>query len=142
MNRAVLFWTSIISSLFFVLSLKFYDVFHFIDWKPLGWSKRYHFFEESPGLLRWIILFLIIFILSLLLYYLAKWLKKAKPAILSLIVGLIIALLIEWLIQRPNEIGEYLKDFSIPFGVLVLITTRFIVETAIFNSVKPFSDPK
>ncbi|MFC4411141.1 hypothetical protein ACFOZY_11995 [Chungangia koreensis] len=142
MNRAVLFWTSIVSSSFFVLSLKFYDVFHFIDWKPLGWSKRYHVFEESPGLLRWIVLFLIIFIFSLLLYYLAKWAKKAKPAIMSLIVGLIIALLIEWMIQRPNELGEYFKDFSIPFGVLVLITTRFIVETAIFNSVKPFSDPK
>lgn len=142
MNRAVLLWTSIVASLFFVLSLKFFDVFHFIDWKPLGWSRRYHFFEESPGLLRWIILFLLIFIISLLLYYFAKLVKKAKPSAMSLIIGLLIALLIEWLIQRPNEIGGFLTDFSIPFGVLVLITTRFIVETAIFHSIKPFSDPK
>jgi len=142
MNRGVVLWTAAVASLFFAATLKFLDVFHFIDWKPLGWSKRYHLFEQSSGFFQWILLYVLIFIFSLLLFYIAKITKKAKPSILSFIAGLIIAIFIEWLIQRPNDIGKYLKDFSVPFGVAVLITTRFIVETAIFTAAKPFSDPK
>src|SRR4051812_44161608 len=109
MRNSVLFWTAFTSSLFIVLCLKFFRVFKFVKWNPLGWSKKYQLFAESPGIIKWALLFLFILVVIIILYFISIATKELRPDIVSFMIGLVIVLLIEWMIQTPNDMKKYLK---------------------------------
>ena len=41
-------WTSLFSALFTTISLKFLQIFHFINWSPVGWAKKWPQVDSLP----------------------------------------------------------------------------------------------
>lgn len=125
--------TSIFGSIVLTASLKMLSVFKFIKWNPIGFSKKYHLFEDSHPFISWLFLALLIFLANLILYLLMQYVQNVPPFITSLIIGGLFAMVAEWIIyDLPAELSSF-KKLSIPFMVMVVINARFIIETASFH---------
>lgn len=133
MFKLLPFWTAAAAAVMLTAGLKFLHYFNFIKWKPTGWTERYGVFAEGPWAIKWLMLIIIIYLLSLGSYYLFTLSWKWKTSIVAAVAGILIAALIEWVIARPEGYGEFKKVISIPFAALILVATRFIMETATFH---------
>lgn len=127
------FVTSIFASIILTASLKLLSFFKFIKWNPVGFSKRYHLFEDSHPFIIWIFLAILIFLVAFIFYLIMQYTSNVPPFITSLVIGVLFAIIVEWIIfDLPAELSSF-KQLSIPFMVMVVITARFIFETATFH---------
>ncbi|KZE40134.1 hypothetical protein AV656_02340 [Bhargavaea cecembensis] len=133
MFKLLPFWTAGAVALMLTAGLKFLHYFKFIKWNPTGWEKRYGIFAGGSWEAKWLLLFAAIFLVALVSYYLFALSWKWKVSITAAVAGLLIAGLIEWLIVRPNGYDEFRKAISIPFAAMILVATRFVMETAVFH---------
>lgn len=124
--------TSLFNSLLLLVGLKILQLFHFVSWHPIKFMKNWAIFSDSPPLLRWMLLFVFVFIASLIIYFLLQYSYLIPTAFTSIVVGLAIAFVLEWIIyDLPAEAASF-KELSIPFIVVVILSCRFIIETATF----------
>ncbi|RHW38483.1 hypothetical protein D1B33_06285 [Lysinibacillus yapensis] len=125
--------TSLAASIFLTISLKLLSLFHFIKWNPVGFTKKLEIFESSHWATKWLFLLIFIFLITFVLYLVMQFIEMVPPFFTSLIIGGILALLCEWVIfDLPAELKSF-KKLSIPFIVTVVITARFVFETAVFH---------
>ena len=131
-------WLSIVTSLsaalLALILLKFLSFFHFVKWNPVGYTKKFDIFVDSHWIIKWGVLFLVIWAIGIGLYFLSILFIKVPVSITSLALGLIIAFVAEWFIIDGESAVKTIKKMSIPFICIVLILSRFIVESAIFQS--------
>ncbi|QCR32832.1 hypothetical protein [Lysinibacillus sp. SGAir0095] len=125
--------TSLFASILLTISLKLLSIFHFIKWSPVGYTKKLNILETSHWSVKWLFLLFIIFLIILLFYFAMQFVEMVPSFLTSLIIGSIVALICEWVIfDLPAELSSF-KKLSIPFMVTVVITARFVFETAVFH---------
>lgn len=125
--------TGFVAALLFTITLRFFKLFDFIQWDPIGYSDKLNILTSTKGIVKWILLFLFIWIICIILYYFSFIFMKMPVAISSLMVGIILAIAVEWLIMNDNTLIQLLKIVSIPFICIVTISLRFVMEAAIFH---------
>lgn len=129
----IAFVTSTLTAFCLALALKGLSFFQMVKWKPISFIKKSYLFEGSATFIHWSVLIFILFVMATLLYVLTQYLYFMPAWFLSLTLGLILAVLIEWKIYNlPSELISF-KKLSIPFIVIVIGFTHFIIETAIFH---------
>lgn len=122
--------TSIVAACSLALMLKGLHLFHLIDWSPVGFTKKWGI-EGLATFEKWLILIVVLFLVAIVLYYIFSFLPLSA-SIMSILLGITIAILVEWTILRyPLEASSF-KQLSIPFIVVVMMTLRFVIETATF----------
>lgn len=132
--------TSFTVALITVIMLRILDFFHFIKWDPVGFSDTFHVLKDSNVFIKWIILFIVVWAASIILYYISLVFMKIPVAITSIALGLLIAFILEWIILDANTIEKTIKKMSIPFICIIIVATRFLMESAIFHAQdKPLS---
>lgn len=125
--------TSLFASLFLTLALKTLSFLNFIRWNPVGYTKRLDILVENHPLIQWLFLAIVIFLIILILYLIMQFVELVPAFITSLVIGGILALISEWVIyDLPAELKSF-KKLSIPYIVTVIITARFVFETATFH---------
>ncbi|ARD46828.1 hypothetical protein SporoP37_00710 [Sporosarcina sp. P37] len=127
-------WTAIMAAVLSVIALKFLKVFKFIKWSPVGWTKKFQMFAETPGLVKWILLWVICFVLFFILYFIARLTFKIPPTLSSLIVTVIAIFFIEWMIHVKADLTmtQFIKKISIPFACLFAMIFRFVIGTSVY----------
>ncbi|HWL22885.1 MAG TPA: hypothetical protein VNR38_03920 [Ureibacillus sp.] len=129
----VAIYTSLAAAIFLTLSLSILSYFKFILWKPLDYTERFHILQHSHGSIQWIFLGIILFIIILIFYLVMQYVPLVPAFVTSFIIGGIIALIVEWFIyELPAELNSFTK-LSIPFIITVIVTARFVFETASFH---------
>jgi hypothetical protein len=128
----ILVVTSIVSAVLFTLALKLLHLFHLINWKPVGFVKQWGM-EQLGTFEKWLLLIVILFIFAMLLFLIMQFVTRVPAVFTSFVIGLALAIVAEWIIfDYPLEAMSF-KKLSIPFIVTVIITLRFIFETAAFS---------
>ncbi|TQR13717.1 hypothetical protein [Psychrobacillus soli] len=123
-----------------VIMFKILDFFQFIKWDPVGFSDTFNVLKDSNVFIKWGILFLFVWAASIVLYYISLLFMKIPVAITSIALGLLIAFALEWIILDASTIEKTIKKMSIPFICIVILATRFLMESAIFHAQdKPLS---
>ena len=74
MINKTFFYTSLFSALFMALSLRFLQLFTFIEWSPIGWADKWPEVDSSHSSIKWVLLFLGLFIIFAILYILSSFL--------------------------------------------------------------------
>lgn len=132
--------TSFAGTVIIVIMLKILDFFHFIQWDPVGFSDTFHILKDSNTFIKWGILFIIVWAGSIILYYISLLFMKIPVPITSIALGLLIAFVLEWIILDASSIEKTIKRMSIPFICIIILATRFLMESAIFHAQdKPLS---
>ena len=125
--------TSLVAAFFLTVSMKLLSVFSFIKWSPVGYTKKLGILEHNHWFVKWLFLLIVIFIIILIFYFIMQYVQMVPAFVTSLIIGGIFALLCEWVIfDLPAELSSF-KKLSIPFMVTVIITARFVFDTAMFH---------
>ncbi|CAM5204132.1 Membrane protein YqhR OS=Ureibacillus acetophenoni OX=614649 GN=SAMN05877842_102138 PE=4 SV=1 [Ureibacillus acetophenoni] len=126
-------YTSLAAAIFLTISLSALSFFKFILWNPLDYTKRFHILQDSHGFFQWLFLGLVLFIIIFVFYLVMQYVPLVPAFVSSLLIGGIIALIIEWFIfELPAELESFTK-LSIPFIITVIVTARFVFETASFH---------
>lgn len=129
----VAIYTSIAAALFLTLSLSTLSFFKFIQWNPLDYTERFNILPNSHGLIQWLFLALVLFIIIIIFFLIMQYVALVPAFITSLVIGGVIALIIEWFIyELPAELNSFTK-LSLPFIITVIVTARFVFETANFH---------
>lgn len=123
-------YTSIVSTILLALILKGLHYFHLVNWDPVSFIKNSQMFSDGSTFGRWALFLLLLFVLTLILYLASQYIFFIPPSLSSLVVGLIIAILVEWRIYDLALEMTSFKKLSIPFIVVILMFTRFIMETS------------
>ncbi|WP_040228725.1 hypothetical protein [Bhargavaea cecembensis] len=138
---AMPFWTAGATALLVCLGLRFLQYFKFISWHPAGLMERIGV-KGAAWPAGWLLLFAGLFVFTLAVYYLSMLLAQWPTAVTAFLIGIILALPAEWIILRPEGMGDFMDRLSIPFAALVLIASRFVTETAVFQKKQQASRPK
>ncbi|MFJ8066703.1 hypothetical protein ACIQYS_19090 [Psychrobacillus sp. NPDC096426] len=132
--------TSFAAAVVTIIMFKILDLFHFIKWNPVGFSNTFQALKDSNAFIKWGILFIIVWAASIVLYYISLLFMKIPVAITSIVLGLLIAFALEWIILDAHSIEKTIKKMSIPFVCIIILSTRFLMESAIFHAQdKPLS---
>ena len=121
--------TSIASSLFLTVMLKLLHLFKWIKWHPTKFLRE----TVDDALTRWVVLFVLLVLVGLLLYMILQFIKNVPAFVVGVLIGLAIAFVAEWVIYDLPAEAKSFKRLSIPFIVVIVTTTVFIAETAIFH---------
>ena len=124
----IIFATGIASSLYLTVMLKMLHFFNWIDWHP---TTFLHVVDD--GLTRWMVLFALLAVVSMLVYLVLMNIRKVPSIVLGILFGLAIAFVAEWIIYDLSAEAKSFKRLSIPFIVIIVTSTVFIAETAIFH---------
>ena len=130
-NKTFLY-TSLFSALFTTLSLRFLQLFSFIEWSPIGWTDKWPEVDSSHYSIKWVLLFLGLFIIFAILYILSSFLVAIPPSLSAIIIGVIGIIILEWFISEPRSLSAVFRNISYPFLAIIAITLRFITGTAVF----------
>ena len=132
--KSLSIFTSITAAIVTVILLKMLSFFHFIKWSPVGFSKMFELFSKSNVYVKWGLLLIVTWVLCVALYYLSILFIKIPVSISSLVLGVILALVMEFIILDADSLEKTIEKISIPFICIVVIMTRFIMESAIFHA--------
>lgn len=132
MINKTFFYTSLFSALFTTLSLRFLQLFTFIEWSPIGWTDKWPEVDSSHSSIKWVLLFLGLFIIFAILYILSSFLDAIPPSLSAIIIGVIGIIILEWFISEPRSLTAVFRNISYPFLAIIAITLRFITGTAVF----------
>ncbi|KGR78446.1 hypothetical protein [Ureibacillus manganicus] len=126
-------YTSLAAAIFLTLALSGLSLFKFIQWKPLDYTERFHILQNSHGFFQWLFLGIILFIIIFIFYWIMQYVVLVPAFVSSLLIGGLIALIVEWFIfELPAELNSFTK-LSVPFMITVIVTARFVFETASFH---------
>ncbi len=120
--------TSIAGSLYTTVMLKILQMFSWINWHP---TKFLHRIDD--GLTRWIVLFVILYIASFVFMMIVQYIQMVPPLLIAILLGLAIAFVAEWVIYDLPAEAKSFKKLSIPFIVVMLTTSLFLSDTAIYH---------
>lgn len=132
MFKHTLFWTAICSSLFTTVSLKFFQLFNFIEWSPIGWAEKWRSFSYLHFSIQWAILFIGLALLYALIYVAVSFTTSIPPSVTALIIAVIGVLSIEWSIHSPSTPSAAIGSVSMPLLALLAIVMRFITGTSVY----------
>lgn len=125
--------TSLVNALVLALCLKGLHYFHLIKWYPIGFYKKWGWFEESSKLFHWTFFIILLFIVGLFLYMTMRYVYVIPAVFSSLLLGLFVTITLEWIaLDLPLQLSSF-KKLSIPFIVIVVCLLRFLLETANFH---------
>lgn len=125
--------TSFVNALVLALCLKGLHYFHLIKWHPIGFYKKWNWFEDSSKLFQWTFFIILLFIIGLFLYMTMRYVYIIPAVFSSLLLGLLVTITLEWIVlDLPLQLTSF-KKLSIPFIVIVVCLLRFLLETANFH---------
>ncbi|MED4885770.1 hypothetical protein MKY88_15225 [Lysinibacillus sp. FSL R7-0073] len=125
--------TSLVNALVLALCLKGLHYFNLIKWHPIGFYKKWGWFEESSNLFHWTFFIFLLFIIGLFVYMTMRYVYVIPAVFSSLLLGLFVTILLEWIaLDLPLQLSSF-KKLSIPFIVVVVCLLRFLLETANFH---------
>lgn len=125
--------TALVNALVLALCLKGLHYFHLIKWHPIGFYKKWNWFEESSKLFQWTFFIFLLFIIGLFLYMTMRYVFIIPAVFSSLLLGLLVTITLEWIaLDLPLQLTSF-KKLSIPFMVIVICLLRFLLETANFH---------
>ncbi|WP_172369237.1 hypothetical protein [Sporosarcina jiandibaonis] len=130
-NKTFLY-TSLFAALFTTLSLRFLELFSFINWSPIGWTERWPEVDSYHYSIKWFLLFIGLFIIFAILYILCSFSSAIPPSLSAIVIGVIGVIIVEWFINEPKSLLDFFNTFSYPFAAIIAITLRFITGTATF----------
>jgi hypothetical protein len=135
--------TSIVNAFLLTIMLKVLHLFSIIKWHPTKFLSYSLMTEPLSRFEKWLILGILLAITTFILFYLCKYIPYKNVAITAFVVSLLIAIILNWIIQDlPFEVKS-LKKLSIPFIVLLMMSFRFVSDTASFHTTeKTFSQTK
>ena len=126
--------TSIVNAFLLTIMLKVLHLFSIIKWHPTKFLSYNVMTEPLSHFEKWVILGIILAVITFVLFYLCKYIPYRNVAFTAFFVSLLIAIILNWIIQDlPFEVKS-LKKLSIPFIVLVMMSFRFISDTASFHT--------
>lgn len=132
MFNRTLFYTSFFSTITMLISLKFMELFRFINWSPIGWGKESSLFPTMHFTVKWGLLSIVLFIVSLLLYIIMFYLHAIPPALSAIFFTILLVFLIEWFISEAKTPMEMMQSISVPLLAVTAMILRFISGTAVF----------
>lgn len=112
-----------------MLSLKILQVFKFVKYSPIGWTKSLDVFDHSHPLVKWLVLWIGVMVIIAILFALGEFLKNVRMSLVAILLAVLIVWLIEWYIQKTPNIHK----FSTPLGVMIAIHLLWILETASYH---------
>nr|WP_106779839.1 hypothetical protein [Lysinibacillus timonensis] len=125
--------TSIAASIFLTISLLALSFFKFIQWNPVDYTNRFGILQHNHELVKWTFLGIILAIIILIFFLIMQYVALVPAFFSSLVIGGVVALIIEWIIYGlPAELSSF-SQLSVPFIITVIITARFVFETASFH---------
>ncbi|WP_155591500.1 hypothetical protein [Lysinibacillus cavernae] len=125
--------TALVNAFVLALCLKGLHYFHLIKWHPIGFYKKWDWFEESSKLFQWTFFIFLLFIFGLFLYMTMRYVYIIPAVFSSLLLGLFVTITLEWtVLDLPLQLTSF-KKLSIPFIVIVVCLLRFLLETANFH---------
>lgn len=125
--------TALVNALVLALCLKGLHYFHLIKWHPIGFYKKWNWFEDSSKLFQWTFFIILLFIIGLFLYMTMRYVYIIPAVFSSLLLGLLVTITLEWIVlDLPLQLTSF-KKLSIPFIVIVVCLLRFLLETANFH---------
>lgn len=125
--------TAVVTAVLLSFALKGLSFFHMIQWHPVSFIKKSELFRDSSAISHWAVFLLLLCLFAFLFYVVSQFLYFIPVGFLSFVVGLVIAILVEWRIfQLPAELDSF-KKLSIPFMVIVIGFSRFVMETAVYH---------
>lgn len=125
--------TAFVNALVLALCLKGLHYFHLIKWHPIGFYKKWNWFEDSSKLFQWTFFIILLFIIGLFLYMTMRYVYIIPAVFSSLLLGLLVTITLEWIVlDLPLQLTSF-KKLSIPFIVIVVCLLRFLLETANFH---------
>lgn len=122
--------TSLFSTVTLLIMFKLLQLFNWVNWHPTAFLKDAGMKDKVS---RWLLLGIIVFIICMIVFLLLQYVQNVPPFLLSLIIGLAIAITAEWLIYDLKAEFASFKKLSIPFMVVIITASRFIIESAIFH---------
>lgn len=124
--------TSIFAAMFMTLSLSFMQLFDFIKWSPVGWTKTWNLFSTAHFSVKWAVLFLALVVIFAILYVATSYLDSIPPGVSAIFLGVVGVIAIEWMISEPKSLLDLAKSVSIPFLAITAIVLRFMTGTSVF----------
>lgn len=121
--------TAVVAAMVFTVSLKGLHLFHLVKWNPIHFLQKVEKFEWTT-FACWVVLFFILFAVAYVLLVIFQLPIFVSPLVVSLVFGLVMALVIEWQVRNLPIEWTSIKKLSVPFIVLLLISMRFLTETA------------
>ncbi len=121
--------TAVVIALVFTVSLKGLHLFKLIKWNPIHFLQKVEKFEWTT-LACWMVLFFILFAVAYVLLVVFELPIFISPLVVSLVFGLVLAFVVEWQVRNLPIEWTSIKKLSVPFIVLLLISMRFLTETA------------
>lgn len=109
------------------------QLFSFIKWSPIGWTKKWTLFSTAHYTVKWGILFLVLVMIFAIIYMMVSFLDSIPGALTALFISVIGIIAVEWLISEPKSPIEVIKSVSLPLFSVTAIVLRFIVGTAVFH---------
>lgn len=132
MFNRTFFYTSFFSTIIMLLSLKFMELFSFINWSPIGWGENTFVLPAMHFTVKWGLLSIALFIVFMLLYMIMFYLHAIPPAISAIFFTILLVFLVEWIISEAKTPLEMIQSISIPLLAVTAIILRFISGTAVF----------
>ncbi len=120
--------TSIAASVYTTFMLKVLQLFSWIDWHP---TKFLHRIDD--GLTRWVVLGVILYLASFIFMMIVQYIQMVPAFVVAILLGLAIAFVTEWVIYDLPAEAKSFKKLSIPFITIVLTTSLFLTDTAIYH---------
>lgn len=125
--------TAFVNALVLALCLKGLHYFNLIKWHPIGFYKKWNWFEDSSKLFQWSFFIILLFLIGLFLYMTMRYVYIIPAVFSSLLLGLLVTITLEWIVlDLPLQLTSF-KKLSIPFIVIVVCLLRFLLETANFH---------
>lgn len=130
-NRT-LFYTALFSAMIMLISLKFFELFSFINWSPIAWGENTSLFSTMHFTVKWGLLFVVLFFVFILLYMIMYYLAAIPPSMSAIFFTIVLVFLLEWFISDTKTPWETIQSVSVPLLSVTAIVLRFISGTAVF----------
>lgn len=132
MFNRTFFYTTLFSTITMLISLKFLELFSFIQWSPIGWGQESSVMPTMHFTVKWGLLSIALFVVFMLLYIVMFYLHAIPPAISAIFFTVLLVFSVEWVISEAKTPMELLQAISIPLLATTAIILRFISGTAVF----------
>lgn len=127
-----LFYTALFSAIIMLISLKFFELFSFINWSPIGWGGDTSLLPTMHFTVKWGLLFIALFLVFILLYMIMYYLVAIPPSMSAIFFTVVLVFLVEWFISDTKTPWETIQSVSVPLLSVTAILLRFISGTAVF----------
>ena len=127
------FGLTFFSALFsMTIRLKFFHLFNFIKWSPVGWAEKWQLFAYGAFYIQMGVAFYCTGVVICDSLY-CRFIYNIHSAIChSAIIGIIVVFAIEWTISSPETPTAAIKSVSIPFFAMIAIVFQIYHRNSCF----------